>query len=130
MPMFHMEHCVFAHTLSQGKDYRDCGRPCDTHKIDLRDRVGQAHPLVPDTGCRNTLFNAEAQTAATFTPELTAAGIRTYRVELLREDAAGAVQLLERYGRLLLGQEDSKTMLHSLRVLNQLGVTSGTMAHA
>ena len=29
MPMFHMEHCVFAHTLSTGKDYRDCGRPCE-----------------------------------------------------------------------------------------------------
>jgi putative protease len=28
--MFHMEHCVFCAFLSTGKDYRDCGRPCDT----------------------------------------------------------------------------------------------------
>src|SRR5262249_55873928 len=40
MPMFHMEHCVFAHTLSTGKDYRDCGRPCERHQVDLSDRVG------------------------------------------------------------------------------------------
>ena len=44
MPMFHMEHCVFAAFLSNGKDWRDCGRPCDRHKIELRDRVGAAFP--------------------------------------------------------------------------------------
>ncbi|HZM05128.1 MAG TPA: U32 family peptidase, partial [Candidatus Saccharimonadales bacterium] len=31
MPMFHMEHCVFCAFLSQGTDYTNCGRPCDTH---------------------------------------------------------------------------------------------------
>lgn len=127
MPMFHVEHCVFAHTLSKGKDYHDCGRPCDTHRVDLKDRVGQAHPLLPDTGCRNTLFNAEAQTAAVFVPELRGMGIRRFRVELLREDGPASLRLLEQYGRVLLGQEDSKTILKSLRVLNQLGVTSGTL---
>src|SRR5581483_1514236 len=38
MPMFHMEHCVFAAFLSAGKDWRDCGRPCDRHRVELRDR--------------------------------------------------------------------------------------------
>ena len=28
-----MEHCVFCAFLSTGKDYRDCGRPCDTHRV-------------------------------------------------------------------------------------------------
>src|SRR6185436_3972786 len=51
MPMFHMEHCVFAHTLSNGKDYHDCGRPCETHRVDLSDRVGEPHPLIPDVVC-------------------------------------------------------------------------------
>ena len=32
MPMFHMERCVFAAFLSEGKDWRDCGRPCDHHR--------------------------------------------------------------------------------------------------
>ena len=33
IPMFHMEHCVFAAFLSQGKDHLTCGRPCDRHQI-------------------------------------------------------------------------------------------------
>ena len=59
--MFHMEHCVFAATLSDGKDWRDCGRPCDHHRVELLDRVGAGFPLLADTGCRNTVFNSVAQ---------------------------------------------------------------------
>ena len=56
MPMFHMEHCVFCAFLSTGKDFHDCGRPCDRHDVRVRDRVGQEHPLKADAGCRNTVF--------------------------------------------------------------------------
>jgi putative protease len=129
MPMFHMEHCVFAHTLSTGKDFHDCGRPCEKHRVDLTDRVGEPHPLIPDVGCRNTLFNAKAQTAAEYVPDLQRLGIRHFRVELLRESAEETTRLLDRYARLLLGQEKPLETLRSLRVLNQLGVTRGTLAH-
>ena len=129
MPMFHMEHCVFAHTLSKGKDFHDCGRPCDRHRVDLKDRVGENHPLLPDVGCRNTLFNAVAQSAAQFIPEMQAAGIRHVRVELLCESPEETTRLLERYSRLLLGLEPPAQALRTLRVLNQLGVTSGTLVH-
>ena len=57
MPMFHMEHCVFCTFLSDGTSYKNCGRPCERHHVQLRDRVGQLHPLLADAGCRNTLFN-------------------------------------------------------------------------
>ena len=57
IPMFHMEHCVFAAFLSSGKDHLTCGRPCDRHRIAVRDRVGEAHPIRADVGCRNTVFN-------------------------------------------------------------------------
>jgi putative protease len=129
MPMFHMEHCVFAHTLSSGKDFRDCGRPCERHRVDLRDRVGESHPLLPDVGCRNTLFNAAAQTAAEYVPEMRRLGIRHFRVELLRENARETSRLLERYARVLTGLEAPAAALRSLRVLNQLGVTRGTLVH-
>ena len=129
MPMFHMEHCVFAHTLSNGTDYRTCGRPCEKHRVDLRDRVGQAHPLIPDVGCRNTLFNAAAQSAAEYVPRMKEMGIGIYRVELLRHSAEEAIQLLDRYARVLAGTEDVKTTWRQLRVLNQLGVTRGTLDH-
>jgi putative protease len=129
MPMFHMEHCVFAHTLSNGKDFRDCGRPCEKHKVDLTDRVGEPHPLIPDVGCRNTLFNAQAQTAAEFVPDMRTLGLRHFRVELLRESASETTQLMDRYTRVLAGLETPATTLHTLRVLNQLGVTRGTLVH-
>ena len=75
MPMFHMEHCVFAHTLSNGKDFRDCGRPCETHKVELADRVGERHPLLADVGCRNTVFNAMAQSGAEYVQEMRRIGL-------------------------------------------------------
>jgi putative protease len=129
MPMFHMEHCVFAHTLSTGTTFRDCGRPCEKHRVDLRDRVGEDHPLLPDVGCRNTLFNATPQTAAEFIPDMKSLGIHHFRIELLRESADETTRLLNHYTRLLTGIESPKETLRSLRVLNQLGVTRGTLVH-
>ena len=72
MPMFHMEHCVFCAFLSTGTDYTNCGRPCDKHEVRLRDRVGQEHVLKADAGCRNTVFNARAQTGAEHFSQLAA----------------------------------------------------------
>ncbi len=129
MPMFHMEHCVFAHTLSKGKDFHDCGRPCERHRVDLRDRVGEDHPLLPDVGCRNTLFNATAQSGAEYVPEMKQLGIRHFRIELLRETSAETAILLERYARVVAGLETPTQTLRTLRVLNQLGVTRGTLVH-
>ena len=127
MPMFHMEHCVFCHTLSNGTSYRDCGRPCDRHKVELRDRAGAAHPLVADVGCRNTVFNAAAQSAAEFIPRMKELGLRHFRVELLRENASDVAPLLNRYARVLGGLEDGRSTWRQLRVLNQLGLTRGTL---
>jgi U32 family peptidase len=127
IPMFHMEHCVFAHALSTGKDFHDCGRPCERHQVDLSDRVGQPHPLIPDVGCRNTVFNAQAQSAAEFIPEMIKLGLRHFRVELLRERGEEVPPLLKRYAEILHGRADPRAAMRSLRILNQLGVTRGTL---
>jgi U32 family peptidase len=127
MPMFHMEHCVFAHTLSNGKDYRDCGRPCEKHQVELRDRAGLNHPLLADVGCRNTVFNGVAQSAAEYVPGMRSLGISHFRVELLRQPASEVGPLLDRYARVLGGEEDGRTAWRELKVLNQLGVTRGTL---
>jgi len=129
MPMFHMEHCVFCATLSTGKDFRDCGRPCDHHAVSLSDRAGAEHPLVADVGCRNTVYNGVAQSAAEFIPRMLRLGLRHFRVELLREKPADVGPLLERYLRVITGREDGRRTWSQLRVLNQLGVTRGTMGH-
>jgi putative protease len=127
MPMFHMEHCVFCHTLSTGTDYRDCGRPCDVYRVDLTDRAGARNPLIADVGCRNTVYNATAQSAAEFMPRMKQLGLQDFRVELLRETPAEAIMLLDKYARVLAGVDDGQSTWRQLRVLNQLGVTRGTL---
>jgi putative protease len=127
MPMFHMEHCVFAAFLSAGKDHRDCGRPCDLHRVGLRDRVGAEFPVLPDTGCRNTVFNGVPQSAAEYVGRMRAAGVRWFRVDLLRESPAEVGPLLARYARVVAGRDDGRETWRQLRAVNQLGVTRGTL---
>ncbi len=88
LPVFHTEHCVFCRFLSSGTSYKDCGRPCETHEVSLKDERGRRHPLVADIGCRNTVFGAEAQTAARHLEAWRAAGIVHYRLEFVHETAA------------------------------------------
>jgi putative protease len=126
IPMFHMEHCVFCHALSTGKDYRDCGRPCDTHRVELRGRDGQPHPLIADVGCRNTVYNAAAQSAAELVPKMKDLGVRLFRVEVLRQNAAETLDLLKKYSDVIAGRSEGRETVRSLRVLSQLGVTRGT----
>ncbi len=128
MPMFHMEHCAFAAFLSTGTDFTNCGRPCEKHRVALRDRIGIDHPLKADVGCRNTLFNHQAQTGADFYPQLHAAGLRRYRIELLEEDQTETTRILTAYQQLLTGQQTGQNLWRTLRAQNQLGVTKGTLA--
>jgi U32 family peptidase len=125
MPMFHMEHCVFCAFLSSGKDYRDCGRPCDTHRVALRDRVGAELPLKADAGCRNTVFNNRAQTGAEYVGRLLELGARSFRVEFVNETAAEVQRTLSRYAALLRGEITGAELWRELKLLNQLGVTRG-----
>ncbi len=127
MPMFHMEHCVFSHTLSNGTDHRTCGRPCDAHRVDLRDRVGLAHPLVADVGCRNTVYNGQAQSAADYVPQMRELGLRHFRIELLRDNETETKMLLDQYSQLIAGRARPSQARRQLRVLSQLGVSAGTL---
>jgi len=126
MPMFHMEHCVFAAFMSKGTTFLDCGRPCEKHRVHLRDRVGVEHPLRADVGCRNTLFNAVAQTGARFFDQLYDAGLRDFRIELLEEDAAESGRVIRAYQALLAGERAGEELWQTLRAQSQLGVTRGT----
>jgi putative protease len=123
-----MEHCVFAAFLSEGTDHTNCGRPCDRHKVELRDRVGLAHPLKADVGCRNTLFHAQAQSGAAFFEAFRAEGPAAFRVELLLEDAAEARRIMQGYQRLLSGEGTGTELIRELSLRSQLGVTTGTLA--
>jgi U32 family peptidase len=128
IPMFHMEHCVFAAFLSNGTDYTNCGRPCDTHRVELRDRVGLNHPLKADVGCRNTLFHAQAQSGAAFFDAFRKLNPAAFRVELLLEDAAETERIIRGYQRLLAGTSTGPMIIRELNLRSQLGVTTGTLA--
>lgn len=127
MPMFHMEHCVFCTFMSEGTTYKDCGRPCEKHKVQLKDRVGQLHTLTADVGCRNTLFNGRAQTGAGSLQELKKEGLARFRVELLGESEAETGKLISLYRRLLKGEMSAEMLVEDLGLIARLGVTEGTL---
>ena len=115
--------------LSPGTNKHNCGRPCDTHQVALRDRMGIDHPLTADVGCRNTLFNAVPQSAAEVVPTLLAQGVRQFRVELL--DVAGSergiADTLDLYRQLLRGEVTGREVWSRLSAANRVGVTRGTL---
>ncbi len=127
MPMFHMEHCLFCAFLSKGADYRDCGRPCDHQRVHLRDRVGAEHPVKADLGCRNTVFNARAQTGAEHLQTFVDLGARKFRIEFLEETPEEVRRTIGKYQQVLRGDITGTQLWRELRLFNQLGVTRGPM---
>ncbi|MDA0807561.1 MAG: DUF3656 domain-containing protein [Planctomycetota bacterium] len=127
MPMFHMEHCVFCAVLSPGTNKHNCGRPCDDHIVQLRDRVGMEHPLTADVGCRNTLFNAVPQSAAEAIPQLIEAGVRDFRIELLDSSGDEVSSIINLYRSLLAEDISPKQVWSQLKASNRVGVTRGTL---
>jgi putative protease len=116
--------------MSTGKDFRDCGRPCETHRVELRDRKGANFPVHPDTGCRNIVYNSVPQSAAEYVGRMRELGIGYFRIDLLRETPDQVGPLLDRYARVIAGRDDGRETWRQLRVLNQLGVTRGTLQMA
>jgi putative protease len=127
MPLFHMEHCVIAALLSQGKDHRTCGRPCDHHRISLRDRAGMDHPVEADVACRNTVFHAAPQTAADLVAMLQRASVRRFRIELVRETAADVHRVVPTYRALLSGEASPRDVRDRLRTEGGYGVVRGSL---
>ncbi len=114
--------------LSPGTNKTNCGRPCDTHQVRLRDRAGMEHPLVADVGCRNTLFNATPQSGAEAANALLREGVRHFRVELLATTpTADVARTIELYEQLLRGALSGKQVWTELRAANRVGVTRGTL---
>lgn len=127
MPMFHMEHCVFCAVLSPGTNKTNCGRPCDTHTVHLRDRIGVEHLLTADVGCRNTLFNAVPQSGAEAVAALRERGVGHLRIELLDESASEISSIITAYRDLLAGKVTGQSVWAGLQAANRVGVTRGTL---
>ena len=123
IPMFHTEHCVFCTFLSQGHSFKDCGQPCDHHKVRIMDRAHAMHYLRSDEGCRNTMFNGQAQSAARYVDGMRRCGLNRFRLELLDETAEKTTELIEHYRSLLKGQTTAEQLMQQLNLLDRIGVT-------
>ncbi|MBI3097435.1 MAG: U32 family peptidase [Planctomycetes bacterium] len=127
MPMFHLEHCVFAAALSKGRDSTDCGRPCDLHQVSLRDRTGREHPLKADVGCRNTVYNGVPQSASPYVRGFLERGVGWFRVELMLEPPEAALRIVRAYRDLIDGRLDGGRLWRELNSSNVFGVTRGPL---
>lgn len=123
IPMFHTEHCLFCTFLSQGHNFKDCGQPCEHHRVRVIDRTHAFHWLRSDEGCRNTLFHGQAQSAARYANTLMQNGVSSFRIELLEENAHQTKALLQAYRSLLEGKTHAEHILRRLNALDRLGVT-------
>ncbi|MGA2181679.1 MAG: DUF3656 domain-containing protein [Bryobacteraceae bacterium] len=127
LPVFHTEHCVFCRFLSTGHSYLDCGRPCEKHRIALRDASGRPHPVMADVGCRNTVFGAEAQEASPHLDAWRRAGIRHFRLEFAHENGEEVARVTRAWQRMLAGEMTASQLAQDLKRIAPHGVTEGSL---
>jgi putative protease len=123
MPSFHMEHCVFAAFLSKGKSYKDCGKPCEKHKVQLKDQFGHYHWIKPDQECRNTMYNASAQTALPYLESWLQLGLGEIRYEALHEQGPELIKKIRNYIDVLTGQKSLSSALADLETTELYGLS-------
>ena len=127
LPVFHTEHCVFCRFLSSGTDYTNCGHPCETHQIALKDKQGREHPVMADVGCRNTVFGAEAQSGAKHLGLWLQAGLGDFRLEFVHESAVQTRDVIQAFQKALSKQKSFLWLESELKHLSPSGVTEGSL---
>jgi putative protease len=129
IPSFHMEHCVFAAFLSKGSSYRDCGKPCERHRVELKDQFGNVHQIKADQECRNTMFNSISQSAAQYVTEWQNKGLGFIRYEALYEKGPELCQKVKAYIALLNHEKTAAQITQELRLNEKYGLGGGTIAN-
>jgi putative protease len=127
LPVFHTEHCVFCRFLSKGTTYKDCGRPCEEHRVALKDPSGRAHPVMADVGCRNTVFGAEAQESSLHMGRWLADGIRHFRLEFVHESGEEVRQVTRAFQAMLDGRVTGEQLAAELKRVAPQGTTQGSL---
>ncbi|MEF2277656.1 DUF3656 domain-containing protein [Deinococcus sp. YIM 134068] len=127
LPVFHTEHCVFCRFLSSGTDYTNCGHPCESHRVALRDERGRTHPVLADVGCRNTVFEGRPQVAGAHLGEWLAAGLRDFRLEFVHETPQEVREVVRAHRAFLAGELNGRGLEDRLRALSDQGTTEGSL---
>ena len=78
-------------------------------------------------GCRNTVFHAVPQSAASLVPQLLAAGVRRFRIELVREKPDDVRALVAAYRALLSGERSAQDVWRELKTPGGYGVVRGSL---
>lgn len=125
MPSFHMEHCVFAAFLSEGSSYKDCGKPCEQHEVRLKDQFQNWHQIKADQECRNTMFNAKAQSAGRFVEEWKTDGLGFVRYEALKEKGEELITKLNAHIGLLQGRLSFSELVAQVGGIESYGISEG-----
>jgi putative protease len=126
LPVFHMEHCVFCRFLSDGTDNTNCGHPCETHRVAVRDGQGRTHPVMADVGCRNTVFGAEAQTDPTAIQTWREAGISNFRIEFVHQTPEQVKGISISFGEFLSSESSTESVRQLSESLEQFSPQSTT----
>ena len=130
MPEFHMEHCVFAAFLSDGNSYKNCGKPCEKHEVYLKDMYGNRHEIKADQECRNTMFNAKAQSTTEYLHSWSSKNVGYFRFEALHESSVELVSKVDVYLKLLSGEIDNKAAKKSIGEKEVYGLGVGHLGFA
>jgi putative protease len=80
-----------------------------------------------DVGCRNTLFNATAQSAAEWIPKFLEKGVAAMRLEFVDESPETVRDVVMNYQSALSGQLDPRALWKRVKATNQYGLTRGTL---
>lgn len=127
MPAFHMEHCIFAAALTQATGFPECGKICCEHKVEILDHKGARHFLESDAECRNTLFVGKPQSALKLLPQLKAAGVRKYRLEMLDDTPEVVRTKVRLYAEAIHGELDLDAAIRLVGVQEKYGVSEGQL---
>ena len=123
MPSFHMEHCVYAAFLSKGKSFKDCGKPCEKHKVQLKDQFGNYHWIKPDHECRNTMYNASAQTALPYLQQWRDLNLGEIRFEALHESSKELINKIKSYVDVVHNRKSISEAMQDLKTIEMYGLS-------
>ncbi len=127
MPAFHSEYCAFARALTTGRRFPECRKICTQHKVEILDHKGERHFLQSDAECRNTLFVGKPQSALKLLPNLKAAGVHHFRIEMLQESAEIVRQKVSIYTQAILGKMSIEDAIRQAGVQEKYGLSDGQL---
>ena len=127
MPAFHSEYCAFARALTTGRRFPECGKICTLHKVEILDHKGESHYLQSDAECRNTLFVGKPQSALKLLPDLRAAGVKHFRLEMLQENAETVRRKVSIYTQAIQGKISIEEAIRKAGIQEKYGLSEGQL---